>query len=423
MKGKQKMLRVTAVLSALLLLIMTGCAGKEQEKSVLQDGASVTGEEQKGQAVQENVGEVDTEAKEEESAESAPDPVPIEDPSAMPYADMPEFDSILQPDGKWPLKENGEKYKIGMSIPTIQEEIWQIQQTLIQEDAEKRGYEAVIQVADNDADRQIQQLQSLAAQGVDAIWVGAHDASTLGPVITEIADMGIPVVSQTRLPVDCPVAYHCNTDNTVLGTLHSEYIVRTLGITSGNFVILKGDARQITDVPQIYAGMMTEIQPYVDSGDIKIVLEQNCTDWKAEEAMKHAESALTLTNNEVDVFVCMNDGIASGVIAVLEQKGLAGKVIVTGMDSEGAALRRVMAGTQSMTIYKDITQMIQELANSCLAAKLGVKPHLEPNYTVDNGYGKIPTISMGAQIITKDNMNDILKDSYINLDEVLADSK
>ena len=131
----------------------------------------------------------------------------------------------------------------------------------------------------------------------------------------------------------------CNTDNTVLGTLHSEYIVHTLGITSGNFVILKGDARQITDVPQIYAGMMTEIQPYVDSGDIKIVLEQNCTDWKAEEAMKHAESALTLTNNEVDVFVCMNDGIASGVIAVLEQKGLAGKVIVTGMDSEGAALR------------------------------------------------------------------------------------
>ena len=137
------------------------------------------------------------------------------------------------------VKENGEKYKIGMSMPTVQEEVWQIQMTLIEEDAEKRGYEAVILVADNDADRQIQQLQSLAAQGVDAIWVGAHDASMLGPVLTEIAEMGIPVVSQTRLPVDCPVAYHCNTDNTLLGQLHSQYIVDTLGITSGNFVILK----------------------------------------------------------------------------------------------------------------------------------------------------------------------------------------
>lgn len=41
-----------------------------------------------------------------------------------------------------------------------------------------------------------------------------------------------------------------------------------------------------------------------------------------------------------------------------------------------------------MTIYKDITQMVQELANSCLAAKLNVKPHIEPNYNTDNGYGK-----------------------------------
>ncbi len=39
-------------------------------------------------------------------------------------------------------------------------------------------------------------------------------------------------------------------------------------------MILKGDARQITDVPQIYAGMMTDIQQYVDSSDINIVLEQ-----------------------------------------------------------------------------------------------------------------------------------------------------
>ena len=372
--------------------------------------------------MEENVGNNTADSGTDDAeATSSNDPVPITDPSKEAWANLPEFDSILQEDGKWPLKENGEKYKIGMSMPTVQEEVWQIQMTLIEEDAEKRGYEAVILVADNDADRQIQQLQSLAAQGVDAIWVGAHDASMLGPVLTEIAEMGIPVVSQTRLPVDCPVAYHCNTDNTLLGQLHSQYIVDTLGITSGNFVILKGDARQITDVPQIYAGMMTDIQQYVDSGDINIVLEQNCEDWKAEEAMKHAESALTLADNDIDVFMCMNDSIASGVISVLEQRGVAGKVVVTGMDSEGAALKRVMEGTQSMTIYKDITQMVQELANSCLAAKLNVKPHIEPNYNTNNGYGNIPTISMGASVITKDNMAEVLEGSYIDLDEVLAE--
>lgn len=406
----KKMTRILAMILVMCMLLMTGCSQESPEDTTPQ------GE------MEENVGNNTADSGTDDAeATSSNDPVPITDPSKEAWANLPEFDSILQEDGKWPLKENGEKYKIGMSMPTVQEEVWQIQMTLIEEDAEKRGYEAVILVADNDADRQIQQLQSLAAQGVDAIWVGAHDASMLGPVLTEIAEMGIPVVSQTRLPVDCPVAYHCNTDNTLLGQLHSQYIVDTLGITSGNFVILKGDARQITDVPQIYAGMMTDIQQYVDSGDINIVLEQNCEDRKAEEAMKHAESALTLADNDIDVFMCMNDSIASGVISVLEQKGLAGKVVVTGMDSEGAALKRVMEGTQSMTIYKDITQMVQELANSCLAAKLNVKPHIEPNYNTNNGYGNIPTISMGASVITKDNMAEVLEGSYIDLDEVLAE--
>ena len=292
----KKMTRILAMILVMCMLLMTGCSQESPEDTTPQ------GE------MEENVGNNTADSGTDDAeATSSNDPVPITDPSKEAWANLPEFDSILQEDGKWPLKENGEKYKIGMSMPTVQEEVWQIQMTLIEEDAEKRGYEAVILVADNDADRQIQQLQSLAAQGVDAIWVGAHDASMLGPVLTEIAEMGIPVVSQTRLPVDCPVAYHCNTDNTLLGQLHSQYIVDTLGITSGNFVILKGDARQITDVPQIYAGMMTDIQQYVDSGDINIVLEQNCEDWKAEEAMKHAESALTLADNDIDVFMCMND--------------------------------------------------------------------------------------------------------------------
>lgn len=403
---RKNMCRVLAVLLTMCILLLAGCSNGDTAGTVQQ---KESGSEK-----------TDTTTTSPAKETSNNDPVPIADPSKESWASLPEFESILQEDGKWPLKENGEKYKIGMSIPTVQEEIWQIQMTLIEEDAEKRGYEAVVLVADNDADRQIQQLQSLAAQGVDAIWIGAHDASMLGPVLTEIAEMGIPVVSQTRLPVDCPMAYHCNTDNALLGQLHSEYITNILGITSGNFVILKGDARQITDVPQIYAGMMTDIQQYVDSGDIKIVLEQNCEDWKAEEAMKHAESALTLANNDIDVFMCMNDGIASGVISVLEQKGLAGKVVVTGMDSEGAALRRVLDGTQSMTIYKDITQMVQELANCCLAAKLNVKPHIDPNYNTNNGYGNVPTISMGATIITKDNIEEVLAGSYIDLNEVLA---
>ena len=175
----KKMTRILAMILVMCMLLMTGCSQESPEDTTPQ------GE------MEENVGNNTADSGTDDAeATSSNDPVPITDPSKEAWANLPEFDSILQEDGKWPLKENGEKYKIGMSMPTVQEEVWQIQMTLIEEDAEKRGYEAVILVADNDADRQIQQLQSLAAQGVDAIWVGAHDASMLGPVLTEIAEMG-----------------------------------------------------------------------------------------------------------------------------------------------------------------------------------------------------------------------------------------
>ena len=194
----KKMTRILAMILVMCMLLMTGCSQESPEDTTPQ------GE------MEENVGNNTADSGTDDAeATSSNDPVPITDPSKEAWANLPEFDSILQEDGKWPLKENGEKYKIGMSMPTVQEEVWQIQMTLIEEDAEKRGYEAVILVADNDADRQIQQLQSLAAQGVDAIWVGAHDASMLGPVLTEIAEMGIPVVSQPpgRLPSGLSLQY------------------------------------------------------------------------------------------------------------------------------------------------------------------------------------------------------------------------
>lgn len=155
----KKMTRILAMILVMCMLLMTGCSQESPEDTTPQ------GE------MEENVGNNTADSGTDDAeATSSNDPVPITDPSKEAWANLPEFDSILQEDGKWPLKENGEKYKIGMSMPTVQEEVWQIQMTLIEEDAEKRGYEAVILVADNDADRQIQQLQSLAAQGVDAIW-------------------------------------------------------------------------------------------------------------------------------------------------------------------------------------------------------------------------------------------------------------
>ena len=92
----------------------------------------------------------------------------------------------------------------------------------------------------------------------------------------------------------------------------------------------------------------------MDKGDIKIVADQWAKDWQAVEALKIMENALTRTDNKVDAVVASNDGTAGGAIQALAEQKLAGKVLVSGQDADLAACQRIVAGTQTMTIYKPI---------------------------------------------------------------------
>ncbi len=91
----------------------------------------------------------------------------------------------------------------------------------------------------------------------------------------------------------------------------------------------------------------------VAAGDIVIVGEDYTDNWDPANAQTTMEGFLTAENNEIDVALVQNDGMAGGVIAALEAQGLAGQVPVSGQDGDQAALNRVALGTQSVDVWKD----------------------------------------------------------------------
>src|SRR5256712_11826475 len=95
-------------------------------------------------------------------------------------------------------------------------------------------------------------------------------------------------------------------------------------------------------------------KPATDRHDIKVIPEQFGREWKAEEALRITEDALTRTGNKIQAIVASNDGTAGGAVSALEAAGLAGKVLVTGQDAQKDAVQRIVKGTQTMTIYKPI---------------------------------------------------------------------
>jgi D-xylose transport system substrate-binding protein len=133
---------------------------------------------------------------------------------------------------------------------------------------------------------------------------------------------------------------------------------------------------------------MKVLKPYIDDGKIKVVGDQWVDGWLPENALKIMENALTANNNKVDAVVASNDATAGGAIQALSAQGLAGKVAISGQDADLAGMKRIINGTQTMTVYKPITL----LANS--AAEIAVElvwSTAKSDATLNNGLKDVPS--------------------------------
>ena len=104
---------------------------------------------------------------------------------------------------------------------------------------------------------------------------------------------------------------------------------------------------------------------------MKIVDQPWAQNWRADEAATFTEAALKKTGNKLAAVVASNDQTAGGAIGVLEKNGLAGKVLVSGQDAELDAVRRIVAGTQAMTVYKPLDALARMAADAAVRLAKG----------------------------------------------------
>jgi D-xylose transport system substrate-binding protein len=135
---------------------------------------------------------------------------------------------------------------------------------------------------------------------------------------------------------------------------------------------------------------MAALEDAVKRGDIKIVADPWVEDWRADRAMELTEAALKKANNQVVAIVASNDVTAGGAIQALEKHGLAGKVLVSGQDANLEAVRRIVKGTQAMTVYKPLSPLARGAAQAAFQMTTGET--VEGTSTVDNGKKKVQAV-------------------------------
>jgi len=304
---------------------------------------------------------------------------------------------------------HSEQMLIGFMVPNYQEARYAIDRDNFVKRARELGAEVVVANADNDDNKQITQAREMMNNGVKAIVIIAVNQTTAAVIAREAASKNIKVIAYERLIQNCPLDLFITFDHFLAGKQMAEFAVSHH--PSGNYVIISGDKTD-KNAELIMQGYESVLNSYTSSSKIKVVFRTYIEEWSPDEAYITMRKVLNYYTDPIDVVLCANDGMAGGVIRALKEKGLDGKVVVTGMDAELSACRRIIEGTQQITVYKPMTIQGKTAAELTIKLIKGEKPD-ENITTVNNGRGDVPTIMLKPTVVDVQNIKQtIIADGF-----------
>lgn len=310
-----------------------------------------------------------------------------------------------------------EDIKIGLSFGTLQQEHWVKSQKIMENVAEEEGVELLVQSANDDMQKQISQCENLITQGIDVLILVALDTDAVSPIIQSAHEADIPVVAFQRNPQNCDVDYFSGNDLHEGGEMQAEYALSVA--PEGNYVLIEG-APDDNNAQDLYDGQMEVLQSEVDSGKINIVTEQWCANWNAEDALSYIEDAMTANNNDIQFLLTTNDAFAGSALTVLQEQGLAGEIMTTGIDCDLAACQRIVDGTQGMTVFQCYSFIADKTIRAAiqLARTGNIDDYIDG--TVNNQYKDVPFINGQDYLyaVTNDNMHVVYESGWLDVDDI-----
>src|SRR6476620_7379504 len=273
--------------------------------------------------------------------------------------------------------------------------------------------------ADQDASKQQQQAEAALTQGVKVMVLDPVDGAAAAAIVSQANAKKVPVISYDRLLLNSKPDYYVEFDSPSVGKIQGKALVDKLkaGGKSGNIIMING-APTDNNAKLFKQGAHSVI----DNSGLKVAKEYDTPDWSPDKAQSEMEQAITAVGKGKFVGVyAANDGTAGGAIAAMKSAGIDPTTIpITGQDAELAAIQRILAGDQYMTVYKPIKPLADKAAEWATMLVQGKKP-TDANSTENNGKADVPTIKLPVTAVTADNVaSTIIKDGFWKAHDVCA---
>lgn len=321
-------------------------------------------------------------------------------------------------------KDPDAKKRIAVSMPTKDLQRWAQDGSNMKAQLEKQGYDVDIQYANNDIATQVSQIENMIAVNPDVLVVASIDGSALGTALQGAKGLGIPVISYDRLIMQSDaVSYYATFDNELVGELQGQYIEDKLDLKNAkgpfNIELFTGSSDD-NNCNYFFGGAMKILQPYIDSG--KLVVRSGSTtlaecataNWSTEEAQKRMENILAAyyqDGTKLDAVLSSNDSVANGITNALVASYKGDFPILTGQDCDITSVKNIIAGKQSMSIFKDTRQLASKVVEMVTAIIEGKEVPVNDTESYDNGKGIVPTYLCQPVFADQDNYKEVLIDS------------
>ena len=313
---------------------------------------------------------------------------------------------------------------IGVSMPTKDLQRWNQDGENMKAELEAAGYTVDLQFASNDIPTQVSQIENMIAGGCELLVIASIDGDSLGTVLEQAKEKDIDVIAYDRLIMNSDaVTYYATFDNYLVGQKQGEFIVEQLDLDNAagpfNMEIVTGDPGD-NNVNFFYGGAMDVLQPYIDEGKLVVKSGQvekadvATANWATDAAQSRFEAIISSYYSDgtnLDVVLASNDSTALGVVNALEANYTGEWPIVTGQDCDVANVKNIIAGKQSMSIFKDTRTLASKVVEMVDAIMKGEEIAGLDTETYDNGTGVIPSYLCEPVFADVNNYKELLIDS------------
>ena len=304
--------------------------------------------------------------------------------------------------------------RVGFLMESFSADRWAMDKKFFEEKVKELGADVITKISDGSDANQLALAIEMINEEVDVLVVVASNVNSAAAIVREAHKEGIEVIAYDRLIKNSELDYFVGLNTIQIGELQAQYALSK--VPKGNYVLLEGDKADMNAV-NIELGQKKELESKIKNGDINIVYKVFVDNWSSVEACYEIEKVLKLFDEKIDVILSANDGNAMGARNAIENLGITDDILITGLDAELKACKRIIEGKQTMTVYTPIIECARTAGE--LAVKLARKESVNYNFsTINNGRVDVPSIVLNSVAIDKSNIDKVVEDGLHKREDI-----